>query len=125
MELKIKRVYSRSSDEDGIRILVDRIWPRGLSKEKANISSWEKNIAPSKELRKWFNHQDERFDEFKKRYREELDSNGATADFVNLIKENLKTHNVTLVYGAKNEKCNQAIVLKEYIEEKLSWKQPM
>lgn len=119
MEIRIKRVYLDPSPDDGIRILVDRLWPRGLSKEKAHVSQWAKDIAPSKELRKWFNHQDERFDEFKRRYCEELDGSSTTADFVNRIKDDLKKQNVTLLYSAKNEQCNQAVVLKEYIEEKL------
>ncbi len=97
--------------EDGMRILVDRLWPRGLTKEKAGVDLWLKELAPSTELRKWFNHDPAKWDEFRKRYLLELDQNKVQ---VLLLKEQLKKGPVTLVYGAKDEEHNEAIVLKEY-----------
>ena len=92
-ELKIKRVYEAPSLDDGVRILVDRLWPRGIKKEDAHIDFWDKEIAPSTELREWFGHKPELFEEL------------------------LKTKNVTLVYGAKDTKDNQAVVLKKVIDK--------
>ena len=87
MELKIKRVYEKPAKEDGKRILVDRLWPRGLTKEKADIDLWLKDIAPSTELRKWFSHDPEKWKEFKKRYNQELKKN---KEQVSILKEHLK-----------------------------------
>lgn len=113
-ELKIKRVYEAPSLDDGVRILVDRLWPRGIKKEDAHIDFWNKEIAPSKELREWFGHKPERFEEFSKKYMQELKSH---EDRLKEIKEMLKTKNVTLVYGAKDTKDNQAVVLKKVIDK--------
>lgn len=118
--IKIKRVYVELSQDDGYRILVDRLWPRGISKEKININNWAKEITPSTELRKTFNHNPDTMNEFKERYYYELESNEHSKEFVNLIKDKLKEGNVTLLYAAKNEEYNHAIVLKEWIEEKIS-----
>lgn len=118
--IKIKRVYAELSRDDGYRILVDRLWPRGISKEKININKWAKEITPSNELRKTFNHNPDTMDEFKERYYYELESNEHSIEFVTLIKDKLKEENVTLLYAAKNEECNHAIVLKEWIEGKIS-----
>ena len=115
-DIKVKRVYAESSEDDGYRILVDRLWPRGISKEKINIARWAKEISPSSELRKTFNHDPDTMDEFKERYYFELDNNEHAVEFVNLIKEKLKENNVTFLYAAKNEQCNHAIILKEWIE---------
>lgn len=112
--LKIKRIYEEASKDDGIRIFVDRLWARGIKKEEANLDFWLKDIAPSTELRKWFNHEPEKFKEFSKCYKEEL--NCKTKD-VNRILELLKTNNVTLIYAAKNPKINHAIVLKEFLNK--------
>ena len=114
MEIKIKRVYEEASDTDGFRILVDRIWPRGVSKEKAHLDQWIKDIAPSTPLRKWFDHVDERFGEFSKKYKQELKN---SPDLVQEILQKAKKKTVTLVYSAKNEKYNQAVVLKSFLEE--------
>ena len=103
-------VYEKPSKEDGIRILVDRLWPRGLTKEKAAIDLWLKNIAPSTELRKWFDHDPNKWNEFIKRYRHELKGNKEQAL---LLKEQTKQGTVTLLYGAKDEEHNEALVLKE------------
>lgn len=114
MEIKIKRVYEEASDTDGFRILVDRIWPRGVSKEKAHLDEWIKDIAPSTPLRKWFDHVDERFGEFSKKYKQELKN---SPDLVQEILKKAKEKTITLVYSAKNEKYNQAVVLKSFLEE--------
>ena len=110
MKVKIKRVYENPDKEDGFRILVDRLWPRGLIKEKASIDLWLKDIAPSTELRKWFGHDPGKWEEFRERYRREIKTNGEQAS---LLKEHMKKGMVTLVYGAKDEEHNEALVLKE------------
>lgn len=110
MKIKIKRVYEKADKEDGIRILVDRLWPRGLTKEKAAVDLWLKNIAPSTALRKWFDHDPNKWKEFMKRYRLELKKN---KEPILLLKEQAKRGTVTLLYGAKDEEHNEALVLKE------------
>lgn len=110
MNIKIKRVYEKPDKGDGIRILVDRVWPRGLTKEKAAVDQWLKDIAPSTSLRKWFDHDPDKWNEFKKRYREELKQN---KEKVLELKQQVKRGPVTLLYGAKDEEHNQAVVLKE------------
>ena len=121
-ELKIKRAYEPPASEDGTRILVDRLWPRGKTKASLEFHSWAKTIAPSNELRKTFGHMAERFDQFVAAYRAELNSNPASPAFVEEIKEALKSGNVTLVYGARDETHNQAQVLRTWLEEKLKSK---
>lgn len=111
--LKIKRIYEEPSDDDGIRIFVDRLWSRGVTKEQAHLDYWFKDIAPSSELRKWFNHEPEKFAEFAKKYKEELKYND---EDVAKIKSFLKNNNVTLIYAAKSPTINHAIVLKNYLE---------
>jgi len=110
MKIKIKRVYEKPEKDDGKRILVDRLWPRGLTKEKACIDLWLKGIAPSTELRKWFGHDPAKWKEFRKRYSDELKKN---EEQVSLLKDQIKNGTVTLVYGAKDEEHNEAFVLKE------------
>jgi uncharacterized protein YeaO (DUF488 family) len=112
MEVKIKRVYEKPAKGDGKRILVDRLWPRGLTKEKASIDLWLKNIAPSTELRKWFGHDPDKWKEFKKRYHQELEKNN---EQVSILYGELEKRVVTLVYGAKDEQHNEALVLKEWL----------
>ena len=112
MKLKIKRVYEKSDSDDGTRILVDRLWPRGLTKEKAHVDVWLKEIAPTTELRKWFNHDPEKWNGFIKKYTKELQEN---KEQVATIKEYLKKGKVTLIYGAKDELHNEALVLKDFI----------
>ncbi len=111
MKIKIKRVYEKPEKEDGCRILVDRLWPRGLTKEKASVDLWLKDIAPSTELRKWFDHDPDKWYQFRKRYLEELSKN---KEQVSLLKEQMGKGMVTLVYGTKDEEHNEALVLKEY-----------
>ncbi len=113
-DIKLKRIYDDPSDDDGYRILVDRLWPRGVSKEDAKLDEWDKEIAPSSELRKWFDHQEERFKEFSKRYREELKDKENDLDKLREIAEK-KT--LTLLYAAKNPEINQAVVLKEVLSD--------
>lgn len=112
--LKIKRVYEIPSKMDGIRILVDRLWPRGVSKKDAQIDIWDKDIAPSPDLRIWFGHKAERFEEFSKKYQEELQYK---TNELKEIKNLLKKSNVTLIYAAKDPKINHAIVLMKYLED--------
>ncbi|HEU4634373.1 MAG TPA: DUF488 domain-containing protein [Flavisolibacter sp.] len=116
MEIKLKRVYESPAKEDGTRILVDRLWPRGLTKQKASVDIWLKEIAPSTELRKWFHHDPEKWKEFKKRYRQELKSKG---EQIKVLKRELKTGTLTLVYGAKDEEHNEALVLRELLNRHL------
>jgi uncharacterized protein YeaO (DUF488 family) len=111
-KLKIKRVYEKASEQDGQRILVDRLWPRGLTKEKAAVDLWLKEIAPSTELRKWFGHDPAKWNEFQRKYHQELKKND---EQVLVLKEKLKMGVVTLVYGAKDELHNEALVLKEWL----------
>lgn len=117
MEIQIKRVYDSADTEDGKRILVDRLWPRGLSKEKAAIDLWEKDVAPSVSLRKWFGHDPDKFDDFRNKYREELENNPAVKYLEDMIHDLGKVKRVTLLFAAKDEIHNQAAVLKEYLEE--------
>jgi uncharacterized protein YeaO (DUF488 family) len=110
--IKIKRIYDEATPADGYRVLVDRVWPRGMKKESAAIDEWAKDIAPSTELRKWFNHDPERWAEFQKKYKAELKKNPALESFTASLKGK-KT--VTLIYSAKDEEHNQAVVLQHYL----------
>ena len=109
----IKRVYEQPSDSDGLRVLVDRLWPRGLTKERAAVAVWMKEIAPSTELRKWFGHDPTKWKEFQDRYRKELAGN---TEPVRLLKHEGRNHVVTLLYGARDKECNEAVVLKELLD---------
>jgi uncharacterized protein YeaO (DUF488 family) len=113
MEIKIKRVYEPYDKKDGTRILVDRLWPRGLSKEKAKIDLWVKYLAPSNELRKWYGHEPEKWEEFKKRYFAELDGR---PDEVKKLASIIQKGRVTFLYSSKEEKINNAQALRLYIE---------
>lgn len=116
MLVKIKRAYASPSRLDGYRVLVDRLWPRGISKSDVRIDEWQKDCAPSTELRKWFGHDANKWDKFKQRYTSELEANKEkVADFVNRAKKGP----ITLVYGAKDEQHNQAVVLKRFIEDRI------
>jgi uncharacterized protein YeaO (DUF488 family) len=111
--IQLKRVYADSSPADGLRVLVDRLWPRGLSKERAAVDWWLKDVAPSTELRKWFGHDPAKWKEFQVRYRKELREK---KDALELLKKKSAEQNVTLVYGARDEEHNQALVLKKILE---------
>jgi uncharacterized protein YeaO (DUF488 family) len=115
LRLEIKRVYEEPGSADGMRILVDRLWPRGLSKEKARVDIWLKDIAPSTELRKWFSHDPNKWTEFQARYRKELKSK---ADLLAVLKEKTAKGPVTLLYGAKDEVHNEAVVLQALLQSK-------
>lgn len=117
--IKIKRIYEPSSENDGYRILVDRLWPRGISKEKAGIDMWAKCISPSTELRKEFNHELNKMSEFRNKYTYELETNNEALEFIEHLKEIVQEENVTLLFAAKNETVNHAVILKEWIEEKI------
>jgi uncharacterized protein YeaO (DUF488 family) len=115
--IKIERIYNNpGGNNSSFRILVDRLWPRGLSKDKVKVDLWQKDIAPSNSLRKWFLHDEKKWDEFKERYFKELEKN---SESVNTILDRVKEGSITLLYGAKEEKFNNAIALKEYLEEKI------
>ncbi|MEE8886144.1 MAG: DUF488 family protein [Eubacteriales bacterium] len=118
-QLKILRVYELEPDMEGYRILVDRLWPRGLCKEALVPFVWAKNIAPTNELRKWFGHDPERYEEFTQKYQKELNNNPHAEKFVKDIENVLEDQDVILLYAAKNKEINQAIVLKKWLEERL------
>lgn len=111
-DVRIKRVYEPSSRRDGARILVDRLWPRGVRKENAAIERWMKEIAPSAELRQWFGHDPTRWDEFQRRYRAELRGKSGLLEELRAIARNRP---LTLVYSAQDEQHNQAIVLRDVL----------
>lgn len=111
--MKIKRIYEKPTPSDGYRILIDRVWPRGVSKEEAKLDEWNKDIAPSTALRKWFGHRPELFDEFSVRYQEELHNK---IEELKRIKGIAKKQKLTLLYGAKNEQINHAVILEEVLK---------
>ncbi|ARM76896.1 DUF488 domain-containing protein [Acidianus manzaensis] len=111
--IKIKRIYDPIEKDDGLRILVDRLWPRGVKKDRIDL--WLKEIAPSEELRKWFNHDPEKWEEFKKKYFEELNQNPKLSGLLKLVKDG---NNVTLLY-ATTSPYNNAVALKEFLEKRL------
>lgn len=112
MLVAIKRIYDKPSITDGKRILVDRLWPRGVKRSTANIDLWLKAIAPSDELRQWFNHTPEKWSDFKKRYRKELKDSKALKELIEII----KTQDVTLLYASSDIKHNNAVVLSEILK---------
>lgn len=114
MSIVIKRVYDKPNKSDGKRILVDRLWPRGVSKESANLDLWLKEIAPSTDLRKWFGHDPNKWHEFEKRYKEELDNKRElTLKLKDLEKKYIQ---ITLLYGAKDTEHNEAVILQEMLK---------
>ena len=110
--IQIRRIYQPAGASDGVRILVDRVWPRGITKRDAHIDHWLKDIAPSTKLRKWFGHDPSRFDEFRRRYVRELEQNDQLMDQLRKIAAG---HKVTLLYGAHDEAHNQAVVLADFL----------
>ena len=114
MTIKLKRAYDEAAKDDGFRVLVDRLWPRGVSKDDANIDLWVKDIAPSDELRKWFGHDPDKWTEFQTRYTKELDALGNALE---ALRDAVKKHDtVTLVFGAKDTEHNNAVALRDYLE---------
>lgn len=115
--IKLKRVYEKKNADDGFRVLVDRLWPRGVSKEDLPFELWPKEITPSPELRKWFHENpEEHWAEFRKKYRHELERNDAVTDFLVTIK---KQKSVTLLYASRDPEHNHAMILKEFLESRL------
>ena len=111
--IRIKRIYDLSVKEDGYRVLVDRLWPRGIKKEAGAFDEWAKDLAPSPDLRKWFDHDPKHWTEFQKRYKAELKANEAVKTF---IKAHADKKTITLLYAAKSEEYNHAIVLQDYLK---------
>ncbi|HVV92835.1 MAG TPA: DUF488 domain-containing protein [Hyphomicrobiales bacterium] len=114
-DIRLKRVYEPPAEDDGQRVLVDRVWPRGIRKDAANLTLWLKDVAPSTALRKWFGHDVARWDEFVRRYRAELDDNAAA---LSPLDDLLEKGRVTLLYGAHDEAHNQAVVLAAYLRSR-------
>lgn len=112
--IKLKRVYESPSPDDGLRVLVDRLWPRGLTKERAAVDVWAKDVAPSTELRKWFGHDPAKWKQFQIRYRKELQGN----DALRSLRQKCEEQTVTLLYGARDEEHNEALVLKKLLERR-------
>ena len=115
MAIRLKRAYDSPARSDGFRVLVDRVWPRGVTKEKLKADLWLKDIAPSTRLRKWFGHDPQKWPEFRKRYFKELDSHPEQAQ---LLREKMHHGDLTLVFGAKEERFNNAEAIKEYLERR-------
>lgn len=111
--IKLKRVYESPSPQDGLRVLVDRLWPRGLTKERASVDLWLKDVAPSTELRKWFGHDPAKWKEFQVRYRKELREK---KDHLESLRRKGTNLTVTLVYGARDEEHNEAVLLKRVLQ---------
>lgn len=123
-EIIIKRIYASPTDQDGYRILVDRLWPRGVSKERARLDLWAKELAPTSGLRKEFQHKPELMEVFKRKYRAELDERKDLQEpkfkqTLKIIREKLEKVNVTLLYGAKDVEHNHAIVLQAWLQENI------
>jgi uncharacterized protein YeaO (DUF488 family) len=117
VDLITKRIYKPRSEADGFRVLVDRLWPRGLSKAKAAVDLWLRDVAPSSALRTWFNHDPDRWAEFRRRYAAELDRAPALVD---QLLAQVRQGRVTLLYSAQHETCNNAVALNEYLYRKLN-----
>jgi uncharacterized protein YeaO (DUF488 family) len=118
-EIRLKRIYEPSDTGDGKRILVDRLWPRGVKKEQARLDEWMKGIAPSPELRRQFNHKPERFAEFRELYEKELASDPLHQQLINQICQYAQEGNVTLLYASKDPVHNHAVVLRDWVKRKL------
>lgn len=115
-QIKVKRIYEEASEDDGYRILVDRLWPRGISKSQAKLNEWKKNIAPSTALRNWFSHKPERFHEFVRLYKIEL--KGFETDLKDLVSL-ARDQNICLLFSAKDTQRNQAVVLRDVLQNML------
>ncbi|MCX8024423.1 MAG: DUF488 domain-containing protein [Thermanaerothrix sp.] len=121
MKIQVKRVYAPRTQEDGLRVLVDRVWPRGLKREDVCADLWLKEVAPSPALRQWFGHDPARWETFKARYFAELDANPQTVERLLALAQ---TQPVTLLYAARDEQCNQAVALREYLLARAAALQP-
>ncbi|MCO7125404.1 DUF488 domain-containing protein [Sporolactobacillus shoreicorticis] len=118
MTIQIKQIYEPVQDSDGLRILVDRMWPRGISKERARLDDWMKSVTPSPELRKWFNHEPAKFARFQEAYQKELSEDEEKQHGVEKLIKLSRTQTVTLLYAAKSPTCNHALVLVVFIKSK-------
>ena len=119
--ISVQRIYDnpKGRNKDGFRILVDRLWPRGLSKDNVKVDLWQKDIAPSNSLRKWFGHDEKKWNEFKRRYFKELDKKNELVNMIlSKVKEEESSSSITLLYGTKEDRFNNAVALKEYLDEK-------
>lgn len=114
--IRTKRVYHRPDPSDGVRTLVDRLWPRGLSIEGARIDGWRWDLAPSAALRRWFRHEPRKWEEFRRRYRDELEARGKMEELQELA-ERARRETITFLFGARDEEQNNAVVLKEILED--------
>lgn len=114
MDIRTRRAYDDPAKDDGHRVLVDRIWPRGVAKADLDLDDWRKDIAPSDDLREWFDHDPDKWDDFQKKYRKELDANDAVKPLLDKVRQG----RVTLVYGAKDETHNNAEALRDYLRDK-------
>lgn len=119
MKIHIKRIFEDKAQGDGTRILVDRIWPRGIKKEDAEIDDWAKDLAPSTEARKDFNHEPDKFEEFSERYEQELEQSDEVQDYIDKLKAD-KPQNLTLLFAAKDTEYNHALVLQKYLQKHIS-----
>lgn len=115
MRIRIKRIYDPIAENDGFRVLVDRLWPRGVKKADARLDLWAKDLAPSPELRKWFAHEQSKFPVFQRRYRAELDANQAA---IRELTQKAGERPITLLFAARNLHCNHAVVLRAYLAER-------
>ncbi len=116
MDVRLKRAYEAAESADGYRVLVDRLWPRGVSRERAKLDGWEKGLAPSTELRQWFGHEPSRFEEFRRRYVEELRGQRPR---LTALRRQARTGALTLVYGARDSEHNEAVVLADVLRRGL------
>lgn len=116
LDIRIERIYDKPHGDRSFRILVDKLWPRGLSKDKVSIDLWQRDIGPSNSLRKWFAHDGNKWSKFKNHYFKELDNNKAS---VGMILDRAKEQPITLLYGAREQRFNNAVALKEYLEKKI------
>lgn len=115
MDIRTRRAYDDMAENDGFRVLVDRIWPRGVAKEDLNLDDWCKDVAPSDDLRTWFDHDADKWDEFQRRYRKQLKGCDAAKNLVKKVKEG----RVTLIYGAKDETHNNAKALRDWLRDQV------
>jgi len=120
--IRVQRIYDNPkgiNNDNDFRVLVDRLWPRGLSKDKVKVDLWKKDIAPSNLLRKWFNHDEKKWNEFKRRYFKELDQKSELVNVILMKEKEKSSSTITLLYGTKEDKFNNATALREYLEEKI------
>ena len=121
--IRVQRIYNnpkgRNNNDNDFRVLVDRLWPRGLSKDKVKVDLWKKDIAPSNLLRKWFNHDEKKWNEFKRNYFKELDQKSELVNVILRKEKEKPSSTITLLYGTKEDKFNNATALREYLEEKI------